>query len=222
MKKKNNLKLQIVLLSAILLCLIGLIVIAVFGLKIGLVYGNSKTINVNLGIEFNNNDIKELAKEVYGENAEIIVRKVEVYNDMVSVTLKDSTDEQTQMLVDKINSCYNLSKSIDEDVTIIENSNIRLRSLINHYISWITLSMCLVIIYISIIYRRNRDVISIVLGSTIKLIAGPFVLLAIYAIFRVPVNRLSMSILLTLYSLTVYFILCTKQEPRKVKKGSGK
>ena len=86
----------------ILICLVlaGIIVIATLGFNVGVRYGENTQININIGKEFDSKDIRNIAKEVFG-NQSVIVEHVEIYNDVVQITVKDATDEQIKELNNK-------------------------------------------------------------------------------------------------------------------------
>lgn len=50
-------------------------------------YTDNVRLYVYIQKEFENNDIKQIAKEVFGTD-EIVVQKVEVYKDMAVITIK--------------------------------------------------------------------------------------------------------------------------------------
>ena len=84
----------------ILICLVlaGIIVIATLGFNVGVRYGENTQININIGKEFDSKDIKNIAKEVFG-NQSVIVEYVEIYKDVVQITVKDATDDEMQKYI---------------------------------------------------------------------------------------------------------------------------
>ena len=83
---------------------------ATIGLNLNLMYSNHKRIEIYLEKEFDNNDIYKIAKEVFG-NEEVKVQKVELYEDIASIIVKDATDEQLEQLSSKINEKYEFRKN---------------------------------------------------------------------------------------------------------------
>lgn len=190
----------------ILICLVlaGIIVIATLGFNVGVRYGENTQININIGKEFDSKDIKNIAKEVFG-NQSVIVEYVEIYKDVVQITVKDATDEQIAELNNKINEKYELSNDLSnaDDVLVARNANTRLRDLVMPYILPISISAAIIVIY-EVIRFRKLGVWKVLYEAILAIIAPQAVLFSIYAITRIPVNRLTAAISIALYILSVF------------------
>lgn len=190
----------------ILICLVlaGIIVIATLGFNVGVRYGENTQININIGKEFDSKDIRNIAKEVFG-NQSVIVEYVEIYKDVVQITVKDATDEQIAELNNKINEKYELSNDLSnaDDVLVARNANTRLRDLVMPYILPISISAAIIVIY-EVIRFRKLGVWKVLYGAILAIIAPQAVLFSIYAITRIPVNRLTAAISIALYILSVF------------------
>lgn len=190
----------------ILICLVlaGIIVIATLGFNVGVRYGENTQININIGKEFDSKDIKNIAKEVFG-NQSVIVEYVEIYKDVVQITVKDATDEQIAELNHKINEKYELSNDLSnaDDVLVARNANTRLRDLVMPYILPISISAAIIVIY-EVIRFRKLGVWKVLYEAILAIIAPQAVLFSIYAIARIPVNRLTAAISIALYMLSVF------------------
>ena len=189
----------------ILICLVlaGIIVIATLGFNVGVRYGENTQININIGKEFDSKDIKNIAKEVFG-NQSVIVEYVEIYKDVVQITVKDATDEQIAELNNKINEKYELSNDLSNaDVLVARNANTRLRDLVMPYILPISISAAIIVIY-EVIRFRKLGVWKVLYEAILAIIAPQAVLFSIYAIARIPVNRLTAAISIALYMLSVF------------------
>ena len=190
----------------ILICLVlaGIIVIATLGFNVGIRYGENTQININIGKEFDSKDIKNIAKEVFG-NQSVIVEYVEIYKDVVQITVKDATDEQIAELNNKINEKYELSNDLSnaDDVLVARNANTRLRDLVMPYILPISISAAIIVIY-EVIRFRKLGVWKVLYEAILAIIAPQAVLFSIYAIARIPVNRLTAAISIALYMLSVF------------------
>ena len=190
----------------ILICLVlaGIIVIVTLGFNVGVRYGENTQININIGKEFDSKDIKNIAKEVFG-NQSVIVEHVEIYKDVVQITVKDATDEQIKELNNKINEKYELSNDLSnpDDVLVARNANTRLRDLVMPYILPISISAAIIVIY-EVIRFRKLGVWKVLYEAILAIIAPQAVLFSIYAIARIPVNRLTAAISIALYMLSVF------------------
>ena len=120
MKQKST-KILIALIAVILV--LGTVIIFTKGLAFQLKYQDNKKVEMNLGEEFEEKDIKEITNEVFG-NQPVMIQAIEVYKDAVSITTTDITEEQKSELVTKINEKYETEISAD-DVVIEEISHIR-------------------------------------------------------------------------------------------------
>ena len=112
--------------------IIGIIVTATVGLNFDLKYQEAKRIQLNIGKTFEISDIKQITKEVLG-NQKVYIRKVEVYEDTVSILAKDITNEQKTEIVNKTNEKYGLELSADQiEITTIPRT--RGRDIIKPYV----------------------------------------------------------------------------------------
>ena len=155
-------------------------------------------------------------------NTPVIIQKVEVFEDTVSITAKEITDEQKQNIISKVNEKYGTNLSADS--TEIESiSNTRGRDLVKPYIFGFVMSILIILIYIAVRYM-NLGVLK-TLGQTIlTLVLTQAVLLSVIAITRIPVGRLTMPIVVAVYLLTLIGLttkfekdLATKKQEKKKK-----
>ena len=206
--KNNKIVIKIIL---ALIILAGIIVTCVWGLNFDLIYSNHKEVDIYIGQEFENQDIYEIAKEVLG-NQEIIIQKVELYEDMVSISAKDITDEQLENLNAKLNEKYGQENTI-EDITITSAANVKGRDLVKPYVLPVAISLAIIIIYLGIynaIYCKTDkkiDILKSIVKSIILIVGAQLLYLAILAITRLEVNRLTMPISIIIYIVTTIGIL---------------
>ena len=102
MKQKST-KIIIALIAIILIA--GIVMTFTKGLKFNLNYANSKKIEINIGKEFEEKDIKEITDDVFGKQP-VLIQAIEVYKDAVSITTTDITEEQKKTLITKKNEKY--------------------------------------------------------------------------------------------------------------------
>lgn len=193
---KNRKIIYIVIASIIV---IGAIITGFKGLNVALKYAPNKQIDIYLGKEFDNNDIKQLVKEVIG-NKEVIIQKVELYEEIASITVKEITDEQVEELNTKINEKYELENTVKDDISIVENSNLKIRDLIKQFIFPIALSLVIIIIYAGIRFRNVNifEVITKIIGMNIL---AELLYVSILAITRLPVNNLTVPMGIAIYTI---------------------
>ena len=100
--KETTKKQKMIIAIIILIIIAGIIITATMGLNFDLRFQESKKVELYLGKDFEIKDIKQITNEVM-PNQYVIVQKVEVYEDSVSIIAKDINDEQKQNLVNKVN-----------------------------------------------------------------------------------------------------------------------
>lgn len=204
------------ILIAVMACIIivGFAMIGFVGLNFDINYTANKEIDIYLGTQFEISDIRGLVKEVIGNEATVI-QKVELYEEIVSIKVKEISDEQIEQLLAKINEKYNLEIKKD-DITITNNPNLRGRELVKPYILPIAISVVLVLVYAGIkFYRVNSiEVISKLIG--LNIIAQLFYV-SVLAITRLPVNRLTIPVSIAIYIATTLAVTINFENKEIVK-----
>lgn len=202
--------------SILLICLLiaGIIVIAVKGFNVGLKYSENTQIAINIGKTFEINDIKQITSEVF-KGQRVIIQKVELYEDMVQITVKEASEGQINELNTKINEKYELENSID-DVEVVQNANVRLRTLIKPYILPISILSIVTILYAMIVYRK-QGILYVLYTTAMAIVAPQAILSSLYAVTRIPINRLTSIIAVVVYiaSITITMIYFGKKKNSK-------
>lgn len=202
--------------SILLICLLiaEIIVIAVKGFNVGLKYSENTQIAINIGKTFEINDIKQITSEVF-KGQRVIIQKVELYEDMVQITVKEASEEQINELNTKINEKYELENSID-DVEVVQNANVRLRTLIKPYILPISILSIVTILYAMIVYRK-QGILYVLYTTAMAIVAPQAILSSLYAVTRIPINRLTSIIAVVVYiaSITITMIYFGKKKNSK-------
>lgn len=202
--------------SILLICLLiaGIIVITVKGFNVGLKYSENTQIAINIGKTFEINDIKQITSEVF-KGQRVIIQKVELYEDMVQITVKEASEGQINELNTKINEKYELENSID-DVEVVQNANVRLRTLIKPYILPISILSIVTILYAMIVYRK-QGILYVLYTTAMAIVAPQAILSSLYAVTRIPINRLTSIIAVVVYiaSITITMIYFGKKKNSK-------
>lgn len=190
----------------LLICLIiaGIIVISTIGFNVGIKYSENTQININIGTEFKIEDIRKITNEVFG-NKTVLISQVELYKDMVQLTVKEASEEQITNLNNKINEKYNLENELS-DVIVTHNPNVRLRTIIIPYILPVAIVSILTIAFAMIVYRK-LGVWQVLYESAMAIVAPQAILSSIYAVTRLPINRLTTVIALVIYIASITLIM---------------
>ena len=200
--KQKSAKIIIALIAIILIA--GTIMICTKGLVFGLNYEDSKKVEINLGKQFEEKDIKEITNDVFGKQP-VLIQAIEVYKDAVSITTTEISDEQKANLITKLNEKYGTDISTD-DITIEANAHIRGRDIVKPYIVSFAIATVIVLVYLSIRYYKLNSLNVLAKSIGIMLLAQ-LILLAIIAIARIPIGVLTMPVVLLIYVLSTY--ICT-------------
>ena len=209
----------------LLICLIiaGIVVISTVGFNVGLKYSEHKEISININKEFNVSDIRNITKEVFG-NKPMIIQQVELYKDMVHISVKEASEEQVSSLNDKINEKYGLENAIS-DVKVVDIPNVRLRNVIKPYILPVSIVSVLTIIFAMIVYRK-LGVWKVLYDTAMAIVAPQAILSSLYAVTRIPINRIATIVAISVFALSITMIILklniTKQKLFKEKEDSKK
>lgn len=213
--KQNSTKIMVALIAIIVL--VGACMIGIKGLAFELSKQNAKKIEVGLGKQFEEKDIKEITNEVFGKQP-IIIEAVEVYKDAVSITTTEITEDQKNSLITKINEKYETELDA-EKIEIEEKIHVRGRDIIKPYIMPFIIVSIIVLAYLMIKYKKLNAIK--VLGQAFGIIVlAQVVLLGIMAITRMPIGRFTAPVVLIVYILSTY--ICTAKFEEDLEKVENK
>lgn len=194
------------LIYAILACIIiaGVVITLTIGLKVDLIYSKNAEIDIYVEKVVNIEEIRAIAKEVF-PNEKVMVNQIELFEDMVAITVTDRADEnlkdQIEQLKTKINEKYG-SDIETADITIIHNPKVKLSSIIKPYIAPIAISAVIILVYV-IVHYRKLGIIKTALSYLLYTGAVQAVFFGVLAISRFPINRFVVPVVLMLYIITI-------------------
>lgn len=209
--KQNSTKILVILIAIILI--LGAVMIFTKGLAFELRYQDSKKVEINLGKTFEEQDIKEITKEVF-ENQPVRIQAIEVYKDAVSITTTEITEEQKADLVTKLNEKYGIELKA-EDITIEEVAHVRGRDIIKPYLIPFTIVTAIVLVCLVIRYNK-LNVFEVLTQSIGIIVLAQLVLLCIMAITRMPIGIFTIPTVLVVYMLSTY--ICTTKFDKDLEK----
>ena len=189
--------------------LIGIIVTFVFGLNFDMLYRNHKQVEIYIGQEFNDDDVNQIVKEVVG-NKKVVIKKVELFKDMASIEIEDVSDEEINSLNTKINEKYSLDNKV-EDIIVTNIPKESAKDIIKPYILPVIISFIILEIYLAIyvlVYNKtnkegkNVNIIIAMLEFACGTILVQLLYFSALAIFRLPVNRLTIPFAMILFITT--------------------
>lgn len=190
MSKKS--KILCVILAVIFIAAI--ISTAIRGLRVDINYSEGVTMVVDLGKKFDTRDVRDIAKEIWN-GKDVLVQTVEVYDESVSVKVPELNEEQINNFVTKINEKYQLELT-SADVSILYNSNERLRNIVRPYVIPLIISTALIVVYYSIRFKGVKEILNLLL----TLIAVEGIIYSIHALLLLPINVLTMPVVMIAYA----------------------
>ena len=194
-------QLKIILIALVIIA--GIVMIAVKGFNFDLKYQDTQRVELYLKTEFNISDIRQITDEVFG-NQKVMIQKVEVFEDSLSITTTSISDEQKSNLITKINEKYG-TEITAEDTTVENIGHTRGRDIIKPYIVPFAIAAIVVLIYLGIRYYKLS--IAKVIAKSIGIMAlAQILLFSVMAITRIPIGRLTIPMVILVYLLTLFGI----------------
>lgn len=180
--------------------------------NIGLKYSNNVQLGVNIGKDFDIKDIKSIASEVF-ENQRVIVQYIELYRDMVKITVEDATDEQIELLNNKINEKYEIENEVSS-IEVTKNDGVDLKNLVKQIAIPVAISAIIIIAYAMLVFRKI-GVWVVLYRLLIALVGTQAILMSVYAIVRLPVNNITPIVSIVVYILTVLSCMVSFQREKE-------
>ena len=219
MEKKNT-KNKVIIALLIIILIAGAAIIAVKGFNFSLRYEKAQKIEMYLNKNFEISDIRNITNEVFGEQP-VIIQKVEVYGDTVTITTTEISDEQKSNLITKINEKYGTELSA-ENTEISNVPHTRGRDIVKPYIIPFVIATIISLIYIAIKYHKIGS-IKAALKSLVIILLAQAELFAIIALTRIPIGRLTIPMVIVVYLLTMVGITSNfEKQIEKVKEDDKK
>lgn len=196
---------KIALIVFVVIFALDIIFTGVFGIKTNLYYGDGQVIRFQISnTTFDINDIKSIAKEVFGD--EYMVKKVEFFNDSALIKVKSASDEELNELCTKLNEKYSCSLTTD-NLSVNYEANVKIRTVVEPYVIPVGISIILILVYYAIRFKGSKEMA----GYIKAILSVGIIYYALFAICRVRFSELTMPIAMSLYALTT-LIYTTKAE----------
>ena len=205
-------KIAMIILAIIIIA--GLAITFTLGFNFDLRMQETKKIELYLENNFEIADIKNITNEVF-PNQEVMIQKVEVYEDSVRITAKEITEEQKQNLINKINEKYGTELTADS-TEIVTIPHTRGRDLLKPYVMTFSIATIIILSYMMIRYRK-LGVIKTLLKVVFIFVMAQATLFSVIAITRIPIGRLTMPMVIIVYLFTLLGI-ATKLEKQLASK----
>lgn len=218
--KEISQKMKIISLLIAIIIIVGTIVTLTVGFNFDLKYQEAKKIQLYLEKDFEISDIKQITNEVLS-NEKVMIQKVEVFEDTVSIMAKEITDEQKTNLVNKMNEKYELELSAD-DIEITTVPHTRGRDIIKPYIAPFVIATVIILVYMAVRYHK-LGMIKTIVKTALTIVLIQAVLASVMVITRIPIGRVTIPLVLAVYMLSLLgMTTCLEKELTEKKKQEEK
>lgn len=173
----------------------------VAGFNKSLIYQKATKIECYIPSGYEKNDIQKITDEVFN-GKEVFIQDVEKLNQVVSIRIKNYTEEELGNFKTKISEKYGID---EEDLQFyeIDVPATRIKTIISPYVLPVSIVTILCIFYFAIINIKKKDLFKKILKLLLALIAVAGLYFSIILLARIPVNEYMMPIALALYVTTL-------------------
>ncbi len=204
---------KIIIAIIVALIIIATIITATIGFEVELKFKDSQKIELYLEKEFEMSDIQNITNEVF-KNQKVIIQKIEVYEDALSITASEITEDQKEQIINKVNEKYNTQVSADQ-VNITTVPRLRIRKMFTQYIVPFIIALGIILIYMAIRYFKLGS-IKVVGQTLLTIIITQIILFSVIVITRIPLGRITIPMVITVLVFTL--LTLTTNYEKKLKK----
>lgn len=180
-----------------------------------LAYDTSAKIDIYIGKDYNLDEVEDIVEESLGTK-DIIVQKVEYFNDMISITARSISEEQKQNIVNKLNEKYTAEIKAEEvEIGIVPHYDGR--DLLDRYIAPMGIAAIIVLIYMAIRYFK-LGVIKVIVRTISWSIIIELLYISIISLARIPVSFYTIPLGIVIEVLTLTALANKLEKELKEKK----
>lgn len=214
MENKNKSKIVIWVIIAIIL-LAGVFIRFTKGFAYDFEYKEHTRIDFYIGKQFEMSEIKSITNEVFGDR-EVVLRRVEAFEDMVAISVPNTSEDEIKSLMDKINQKYDLDYKYEE-INVVQEPRTDNWDMVKPYVKSMVISTLLILAYLA--FRYAKLGIVKVVGKTIgSLVLAEALLLSVICITRLPINRFTIPAVFLVYvGMLIYLVLEYENIRNKIK-----
>lgn len=176
---------KVSILGLCLLILAGIVVVLFRGFNVNFLLEQHEVMEFVIGKDFEMADVKQICKEVFG-NKKVVLRKIEVFNDSISINASSITNEEKENLINKLNEKYGTTKAVNE-INVKTVAKVRIRDWVKPYVKPVVVSGIIILAYIAIRFREE-NLVKLISKIVAIMLLTTLALLSICAICRVPMS----------------------------------
>ena len=184
----------------IVLIIIGVIVYKAKGFNKELNYSNRQEFEISAASTFDVSKVEEIVKSII-TNRKIKVQKVERFENALVITSTEISEEEKQNIINKMNEEYNENIS-NESVSIVSIPETRVYDVLKPYVLPAIIVFTSILVYFIFMYRK-LGVISVLVEGILVPVIVILSYYAIIAIVRIPFGRITNSIVVGVFILTI-------------------
>lgn len=200
MKKITENK-KILVIAILIIIIAGIVFLAVKGFNKGIIYDSATRIECYIPSGYEKSDIETITNETFS-NKNVTVQDIEKLNQIVSIKIKDYSEEELENFKTKISEKYGIDKEKLE-IYEIELPTTRISTIVKPYVLPVSIVTILSLVYIALRNIKNKEAIKKVIKLAITLVLVAGVYFSILVIAQIPINEYTMPIALMLYVLTL-------------------
>lgn len=177
--------------------------------KINEKYNVKQNITISIGKEYNVDDIKSIAKEVF-EKEDVKVEKSSEDENYVVIESELISEKTLETLNNKINEKYELQNTtssigVSQIITTNEIGRVRLTDMAKQYVIYISIATILVLVYFAIRFRK-LGISKVLIKSVLLLAFSEIFYMAIIAVTRYPIDKPVIIAAIAIYLIVLTYL----------------
>lgn len=200
MKKITENK-KILIIAILIIIVAGIIFLAVKGFNKGIIYDSATRIECYIPSGYEKADIENITNETFS-NKNVTVQDIEKLNQMVSIKIKDYSEEELENFKTKISEKYEIDKDKLE-IYEIKIPTTRISTIVKPYVLPVSIVTVLSLVYIALRNIKSKEAVKKVIKVALTLVLVAGIYFSILVIAQIPINEYTMPIALMLYVLTL-------------------
>lgn len=200
MKKITENK-KILIIAILIIIVAGIIFLAVKGFNKGIIYDSATRIECYIPSGYEKADIEKITNETFS-NKNVTVQDIEKLNQIVSIKIKDYSEEELENFKTKISEKYEIDKDKLE-IYEIKIPTTRISTIVKPYVLPVSIVTVLSLVYIALRNIKSKETVKKVIKVALTLVLVAGIYFSILVIAQIPINEYTMPIALMLYVLTL-------------------
>ena len=182
----ENKKYKRALIAIVILVVIGILIIAFNGVKLSLENSANTRIEIAINKQFENSEVAQLLDGIF-DNNEFKIEKVGAFKDSIGIVVKNTTEEQNNKVIEKLNEKYGTNLSSTDIKTYVTPTN-TIYNIVSPYIYSTVISVIITLATICIIYRK-QGLTKILLNTILFTVFAEILYITCISIFNIEVSQ---------------------------------